>query len=201
MIPSYFVPYLPSPKKIGIYGGAFNPPHIGHCMALMYAMCMHDLDQVWVIPCGSHPDGKDLIDFGHRFMMCQIAFTRIRNCRVLHLEDALDKPSYTNRTLKFIKEHEPNADLHLIIGQDNLPKIHEWEGGYETLKLAKLIAVPRSGFDNEGHLLPDISSTMIREMLENSKSVERHLDFGVRDYIKKNSLYKGAFNAAETANS
>lgn len=189
MTPDVLLPYLPSPKNIGICGGSFSPPHIGHTMAVLYAMAMHDLDQVWVVPCGEHAEGKKLIDFGHRFKMCQIAFTRIRNCRVLHLEDHLPKPNYTNETLKFIKDHEPNARLHLILGLDTFQDLPKWKGGPETMQLAKLVAVPRSGFDNEGHLLPEISSTEIRAHLQKQESVERHLDFGVRDYIKKHNLY------------
>lgn len=186
---SYLIPCLPSPKKIGIYGGSFNPPHVGHSLAILYAMAMNDLDQVWVIPCGEHPHGKNLVDFGHRFKMAQIAFTRIRNCRVLMIEDMLPKPSYTNETLKFIRNNEPNADMHLIVGQDVFKDIPNWRGGEQTMGLAKLVPVPRSGFDSDGHLLPEISSTEIRERLRQNKSVERHLDFGVRQYIKKHNLY------------
>ena len=67
MRPDFLVPYLQRPMNIGIYGGSFNPPHIGHSMAILYAMAMHDLDYVWVLPCSEHVDGKKLIDFGHRF--------------------------------------------------------------------------------------------------------------------------------------
>jgi nicotinate-nucleotide adenylyltransferase len=117
--PSALVPYLPSPKNIGICGGSFSPPHIGHSSAILYAMAMYDLDQIWVIPCGKHAEGKVLIEFEHRCKMCQIAFTRIRNCRVLWLEHYLPKPSFTNNTLRFIKNKERNANLHLILGEDS----------------------------------------------------------------------------------
>lgn len=202
MKPEHFVPELPSPKKIGIYGGSFNPPHIGHSLAILYAKAMNDLDQVWVIPCGQHPHGKELIDFGYRYQMAKSAFSRVRDVKVLPLENYLPKPSFTNATLKFIRDVQPNAELHLIVGQDCFKDIPNWEGGEQTMSLAKLVPVPRSGMDNDGHLLPDISSTVIRSMLSgqysedtlrNQRSVERHLDFAVREYIKKHRLYQGEF--------
>jgi nicotinate-nucleotide adenylyltransferase len=197
MKPEDFIPDLPSPKRIGIYGGSFNPPHVGHSLAILYSMSMNELDQVWVLPCGEHAHGKKLIGFGHRFKMAKIAFTRIRNCRVLPVENFLPKPNYTSETLRFIREIEPNADLHLIVGQDCFKDIPSWEGGEQTMSLAKLIPVPRSGIDNEGHLLPEISSTEIRESLKAKRTVERHLDFGVRKYITRHRLYDGEFKVKE----
>jgi nicotinate-nucleotide adenylyltransferase len=197
MKPEDFVPDLQSPKKIGIYGGSFSPPHIGHALAILYSMAMNDLDQVWVIPCGEHPHGKKLVEFGHRYQMAKSAFSRVRYCKVLPLEHYLPKPSFTNDTLKFIRDVQPNADLHLIVGEDVFKDIPSWEGGEKTMALAKLVPVPRSGMDNEGHLLPDISSTEIRASLQAHRPVERHLDFAVRRYITKHRLYQGEFEVKD----
>lgn len=185
------IPHLASSKNIGIYGGSFNPPHIGHSCAILYALSMHDLDEVWVIPCGQHPEGKDLLPFWHRFKMCKIATRHMRNVEVVPIEHYMPKPSFTNLTLQAIAEHQRNARLHLIVGQDCFKSIHEWEGGEETMALAHLLPVPRSGYDNEGHLLPDISSTEIRKRLQGNEDVKRHIDAGVREYIKEHGLYVG----------
>ena len=189
MNPEHFIPHLASPTRVGVFGTSCNPPHVGHSMAILYAMSMNDFDQIWVVPCGEHPEGKGLIGFGHRFQMARIAFNKIRNCRVTPLEFYLPKPSFTNDTLKFITNAEPNAELSFIVGADCIDNVPKWKGGKETMRLAKLVGVPRSGFDEQGHLLPDISSSEIRTHLKKNESVERHLDFGVRQYISKHGLY------------
>lgn len=184
------IPNLASPKNIGVYGGSFNPPHIGHSCAILYALSMHDLDEIWVIPCGHHPEGKNLLPFWHRFKMCKIAFNHLRKVQVVPIEHYMPAPSYTNLTLRAITEYEPNARLHLIVGKDCFKSVPGWDGGEETMELAKLISVPRSGYDNEGHLLPEISSTEIRKRLQENSDVKRHIDAGVRAYIKQHELYE-----------
>lgn len=183
------IPYLSSPKKIGVYGGSFNPPHIGHSCAILYALSMNDLDEVWVIPCGEHPEGKDLLPFWHRFKMCKIAFDHLRKVKVIPIEHYMPKPSYTNLTLRAIADKQPHANLHLIVGQDCFKSVPNWQGGEETMSMAKLIPVPRSGYDNDGHLLPEISSSVLRERMQAAEDTRKHIDAGVRRYIKDNNLY------------
>lgn len=192
------VPPVNEPMKIGVFGASLDPVHVGHLMAVVYAISCGGMDEVWVIPCGEHPHGKPLSDFKHRYNMAIKAFYHIANCRVLELEQHLSKPSYTNATLKHIKDGRPNADLHLIVGQDVARDMPNWKDGGRTLELAKLIVIPRSGFDGSGedHLLPEVSSTKIRESIRQGKSVERHLDLGVRDYIEQNQLYVEVRNEA-----
>jgi len=184
------IPHLASPKKIGIYGGSFDPVHLGHMCAVLYALAMHKIDEVWVLPCGEHPEGKTLSPFWHRFKMCKVAFNHLRNVHVIPIEYYMEKPNYTNLTLRAITEHQPHADMYLIVGHDCFKSVPNWNGGEETMELARMLPVPRSGYDNNGHLLPEISSTEIRKRLKGNEDVKRHIDVGVRDYIKLHSLYQ-----------
>lgn len=184
-----FIPHLSSPRNIGIFGGSYDPPHIGHSCAILYALSMHRLDEIWVIPCGQHPDSKNLINFWDRFKMCKIAFGHLRKVRVLPIEHYMAKPTYTNLTLRAIAESQPNANLHLIVGADCYKAVPEWHGSEETLRLAKLLQVPRSGYDDSDHLLPDLSSTAIRKALKENGNVDQQLDAEVRQYIHSRKLY------------
>jgi len=184
------IPHLTSRKNIGIYGGSFNPVHLGHSWAILYALSRYSLDEVWVIPCGSHPGGKELLSFWNRFKMCEIAFEHLRKVKVIPIEHYLPEPNYTRQTLEAIRDEQELANLHLIVGQDCMNSIATWEGSEEVMKLAKLLEVPRSGYDKDGHLLPDISSTEIRKRLKASKDVARQMDAGVENYIEEHELYK-----------
>ena len=178
------------PRKIGVYGGSFNPPHIGHYLAVCYAHSMHDLDEVWVIPCHTHPYGKDLVEFSHRVQMCKLMFQRHRDVKVLEVEEQLEKPNFTYRTLEHIKECYPHLELYLMVGQDCSSDMDTWDGIERTRAATEgVVVVPRSGYDSEGHLLPEISSTELRETLKQSGSVDRHIALAVRQHIESNGLY------------
>lgn len=183
------VPHLTSPKNVGIYGGSFSPPHLGHACAVLYAMSRYDLDQVWVIPCGTHPEGKKLEPFWQRFKMCKIAFGHLNNVEVVPIEYYMPGASYTHVTLKAISDHEPKARLHLIVGEDVFKSIPTWEGGKETMELATLLPIPRSGYGEQPHLLPEVSSTVIRQRIHDDKNVESYVDADVREYIEGKGLY------------
>lgn len=70
------------PKHIGLYGGAFDPPHVGHLMVAMWATVTGFVDKVWVFPAHKHPFGEDMIPFEHRFEMCRRAFSIFENVSV-----------------------------------------------------------------------------------------------------------------------
>ena len=95
--------------KIGVLGGSFNPPHIGHLLLSVYALTIKDLDRVFVVPCFRHPFGKDLIDFKHRLKMCGLAFGDFkRHIKVSDIEKKLGDISRTLYTLKALKKKHKN---------------------------------------------------------------------------------------------
>ena len=189
MQPENAIPFLSGPKKIGIYGGSFNPPHIGHTLVILAAMSEYALDQVWVIPCADHPVKKDLISFGHRFKMSQMAFSCIKDCEVLPLESGLPKPSFTADTLRFISENAPEADLHLIVGEDSFKEMHTWKDSGAIKTYAKTISVPRPKSSDEDAFLPNISSTKVRDCIRKGLPIKAGIDHAVHRYILYNALY------------
>jgi nicotinate-nucleotide adenylyltransferase len=87
-------------KNIAILGGSFNPPHIGHKLIIDYVNKHYDfIDQIFIIPVGSHAFGKDLISFQKRKRLCELCFTDIKT-KILDIEEG--KVSKTYNTIIFI---------------------------------------------------------------------------------------------------
>lgn len=160
--------------KIGIYGGSFDPPHLGHLNVVLHAVNSQDLDKVWVIPCFQQT-GKNLTDFWHRYDMCRKMFNDLPNVHVLDVEERLGGESLTVRTVNHVKDGDD--EIFLIVGQDTADRIPQWEGGAELMQLVKLRIAPRT----------NISSTEIR----NNRTIsEIKCTRKVSDYILENNLYR-----------
>jgi nicotinate-nucleotide adenylyltransferase len=142
-----------------------------------------------VIPCGEHPDKKNLASFADRMLMCKAAFSRLKHVKILDIENILPKPSFTHQTIETIHSCRPEATLFLIVGEDCANDIARWDGGDKVMELTKIMTVPRSGYDNEGYSLPIISSTEIRDRLHRGEDVIRHTDLGVQIFLSSTGLY------------
>jgi nicotinate-nucleotide adenylyltransferase len=92
------IPSVKSGAQIGILGGSFDPPHIGHQLLALSFMALEPVDELWVIPCANHVFKGALSAFSHRLAMCSLAFARLHNVRVLDVENHLTAPNYTLRT-------------------------------------------------------------------------------------------------------
>ncbi|WP_249756148.1 nicotinate (nicotinamide) nucleotide adenylyltransferase [Microvenator marinus] len=196
------LPRLEGTKEIAILGGSFNPPHVGHALLALAILATQDPDELWILPVADHPFGKDSAAFEHRIAMCKLAFGRLPQVRVLELEDVMDRPNYTVKTLRMIRELRPNLNLSLIIGSDILPELDRWSEPSQLPNLARIIAVPRQGAPEmkpavdiplqiyKGFTLPMVSSSQIVASLRKSADVEGLLDLRVLEYIRSAGLYK-----------
>jgi nicotinate-nucleotide adenylyltransferase len=196
--------------KIGIFGGSFNPPHIGHVLAVQFVKSVSDFEGIFVIPCGNHAFGKNLLSFEHRFEMCKLAFLNIRqditvldgfgisqnNIVISDLENTNDI-SYSIDTAKLIKQKienlkEGEVQLNWIIGSDCAKKVDKWKDIKELKKIVNFYEIPRSDskliFDSKS-ILPCISSTEVRKKISENKDVSTLVPRLVSKYIKENKLY------------
>ncbi|MCL2365657.1 MAG: nicotinate (nicotinamide) nucleotide adenylyltransferase [Oscillospiraceae bacterium] len=136
--------------KIGIFGGTFNPPHIGHERAAKAAVAQLQLDILLVIPVGIPPHKRlppDSPSAEIRLMMTQNAFSEILYATVSHIEVENTQPSYTIETVDKIKKTYPNAKLFLLMGTDMFLSLESWKA-YDAL-LPKIIPTvfPRNDDD------------------------------------------------------
>lgn len=190
----------PSPEKrkqIGIFGGSFNPPHVGHTLATLWALQTHPIDQVWWVPTYQHAFSKELVPFDHRLAMCKLAVEHINNVEINTIEQQLGGESRTIDTIKALRELHPDTDFWLIVGGDILNETDHWKNWDELITLVRLLVVGREGFDldkpdpGEPFRLPDVSSTSIRDALSrfDYNALGPWLPRKVIDYITLNELY------------
>ena len=194
-----------------MFGGTFDPIHLGHMAAAEEAMCSMELDRVLFVPAGNPwLKGNSLLsDAVHRRNMVEIATGSNPNFGVSEIEVVRPGPSYSADTLEYLSaELGDEAELYSIIGADVLKDIRRWVRIHRVLELSTIIIVHRSGFDRselsflQGLSVPknpslvvvekpsiEISGTQIRELSSQEKPISHLLPLGVAEYIKRHGLY------------
>ena len=155
-------------KAVAIYGGSFDPPHISHVLAAVYALKVGCFEQVLVVPVFEHAFQKQLTPFLHRLRMCELAFAGIAGVEVSSLERELETPSLTLRTVEHLLRAHPEWAMRLLIGSDVLSDTSKWHAFERISELAPPYVVARHGFEHpnaQAAFLPDVSSTRVREAL------------------------------------
>jgi nicotinate-nucleotide adenylyltransferase len=183
-----------SPRQtLAIYGGSFDPPHVGHTLAAAFVLASQPVDQLIVVPTARHPFAKQLAPFQDRVEMCRLAMRDLKRVEVSTIEDELDGPSLTLRTLESLAARSPSAQLRFIIGSDLVAETSSWHGFDRVCALAPLIVVNRAGFPQAhegGPALPEISSSDLRERLRMGRSTEGWLSPQVAQYAIERGLYR-----------
>lgn len=180
---------------LGIFGGSFNPPHIAHQLACLYALETEAIDRVIMVPTFSHPFAKDaeLVPFADRLAMCELCAAAIPGrVEVSAIEGDLGQiPSHTFDTLVALSAKYPQASLRLIIGSDILAERHLWHRWDDVVALAPLLLLPRptAGHRPTGPILPDIASSAIRERIRARDFSGGLVSLAVMDYIAHRGLY------------
>lgn len=190
----------PERRKIGLFGGSFNPPHICHTLTSVWAMQTHQLDEIWWIPTYKHAFDKALQPFEVRVRMCELALKYIQGARISKIEQELAGESRTIDTVIALSERHPDHDYSLIIGSDILGETEHWKDWDGLMERVRLIVIGRAGHQGDAHpestefRLPNISSTRIRGALSQADyaSIRYWLSGDVLDYIADNQLYRPA---------
>ena len=124
--------------RVGILGGAFNPPHIGHLVCAQEALLQLELDRVVFIPVGEAPHRELEIDPGPetRLQMVELAIADDARFEASRIEIERDGPSYTADTLRALRDAEPGDELFLILGGDQAAALPKWHEPEQVLELA-----------------------------------------------------------------
>jgi nicotinate-nucleotide adenylyltransferase len=135
--------------RIGLFGGTFDPPHVGH--QILADRCREEagLDEVWFLVSFRPPHKPDgtVSGFDDRVAMVQAAVEGVTGFRVELIESELPPPSYTAHTLAALIERHPGADFRLILGADSVVDLPQWFEPKSVLTRAGLIVVPRPGVE------------------------------------------------------
>lgn len=133
--------------RLGIFGGTFNPVHIGHLVAAQDAAEAFDLTRVLFVPCANppHKPAPQLAPAAHRMAMLEAALEGSLLFEVCDLEVRRGGANYSVDTVRELARRHPDADLFFIIGADTLPELHSWKSAGELMEMCSFITIARPG--------------------------------------------------------
>ncbi len=194
-----------SALRIGVFGGTFNPPHMGHLRLAKIVRERFGLDRVLWIPNSRSPfkTGEELAEAADRLAMIRAATEGDAAFSVSEIEIWQRGASYTVDTLRKLREEHPDAAFRLIVGSDQWSEFSRWREPEEIVRHAPLIVFPRAGYERaavpagfEKYVefadtpLINLSSTDIRQRIRAGRSVRYMAPPAVLEIIEERGLYR-----------
>jgi nicotinate-nucleotide adenylyltransferase len=204
--------------RIGVFGGAFNPPHMGHLIGAQEVLLQLELERVLFVPVGEAPHREIEDDPGAeaRLEMVELAISGDERFTSSRVEVDREGPSYTSDTLELLRTESPDDELFLILGGDQAAALPTWHEPEKVLERATVAAVERVGWSRSAtgiklarlrgservrHLdMPviQISSTGVRRRVREGRPIRYLVPAAVEDYIESHELYRTKVEAAST---
>ncbi len=191
-------------ENIGIFGGTFDPPHVGHLIIAESAREQLGLSKVLFVPASHapHKRGKSSTAPLHRLRMLRLAVRGHRDFRASDVEIRRGGVSFTVDTLRHLRKTHPIATLWLIVGSDNLRDIFSWREPEVILQLCRIAVYERPGFSIRNDVLRrtrarvleggalELSATIVRRLQGRSRSIRFIVPPSVERYIARHRLYR-----------
>jgi len=195
-------------KRVGIFGGTFDPVHAGHVALTHSFLNSRLIDSLLVLltPEAPHKQGQDKTSFDDRLAMLHLALDEIENVNLSTIEQQLPSPSFTLQTIEYLQNTYPNTLFYLCMGEDSLVHFHKWHKYREILKRVDLIVAERPGYNRHSvsteilesviivdHQPVKVSSTNVRLGLQEGLygiDKETEVPESVRRYIDEKGLYR-----------
>lgn len=198
-----------APKRIGMFGGAFDPPHLAHRALAEVALAQLQLDTLRILPTGrAWHKVRPLTDAAHRLAMSRLAFAGLSRVVIDDREIRRAGPSYTLDTLRELRAEHPQAELYLVMGKDQADVLPSWRNWERIVDLATICVADRDALTGqETHFVPppqmagrfrklempamDISATGIRARVAGGQGIAPLVSPDVARYIEQHHLYTG----------
>ncbi len=185
-------------KKIGIYGGSFDPVHHGHLILAREALETLALDEViFVLAAQSpHKQNRAPAPAAARWEMLTSAIAGEPGFSASRLEIDRPPPSYSIETMEALRATQPESQFFFLVGEDNLPDLPTWHRFEDLQKLVEFVVLDRSGAEVE-YAYPairrkiDISATTIRKRVASGQSIRYLVPEAVEQIIHRENLYQG----------
>ena len=190
-------------RRIGVFGGTFDPPHLGHLALAERARDQLGLERVWFVPAADPPHKRDRAKspFARRLAMTKLAVRGNPAFQVSDLESRRPGPSYTVETLRAIQLRLPDHELVLLLGADSLNDLPTWHEPQEIERLARLAVAPRldragrarrgaprADFELDAPVL-ELSSSDLRARARRGESLRYLVPDAVAVYVRRHRLY------------
>lgn len=199
-------------KRIGIFGGTFDPPHVGHLILAAEARDQLELDcTIWVLtPDPPHKRGKEISSITHRLAMVELAIAGDDGFSLSYVDINRPGPHYTVDTVKILRQQYPDQAIFYLMGGDSLANLAEWYHANELLAVLDGIGVMRRPEDDidlselivQLPLLPqklnfvtapllEISAHQIRRRVRQKRAYRYYLLPHIYEYIHTHGIYQG----------
>ena len=193
-------------RRIGLFGGTFDPPHLGHLGAALAARDQLQLDMVLFVvandPWQKTGAGLEITLAKHRLEMTELVVSEFEGLEVDDSEIRRGGPTYTSVTLKEMKALFPEAELFLLVGGDVARELNTWKDSDYIQENAVMVVVDRPGYDgaippsgwNFERVVaetPDVAGTEIRLLSSEGAEVRTMVSEAVKSYIDQHGLYVG----------
>lgn len=182
--------------RIALFGGSFDPPHLGHLTVASVVEHRKIADEVWFVPCANHPFAKYMSPAKNRLEMLKLLSDK-HTMYTYELERAT--PSYSLETLEHSVQEFPQHSFVWLIGSDQVGVFYKWYRYEELLNRFTVLVYPRENHPVDA-LLPGmqaindcpiiaISSTEVRTAVHNHQPIEKFVTKEIAEYIRENNLY------------
>ena len=183
--------------RIALFGGSFDPPHLGHLMVANVVEQQKIANEVWFVPCANHAFSKSMSPAKNRLDMLKLLSNKKHPIYTYELEKTT--PSYSLETLKHAVQKFPQHSFVWLIGSDQVGVFHKWHRYKELLKKFTVLVYPREHHPVDV-LLPgmqavkdcpiiSVSSTEVRNTVHNHQPIEKFVTKEIAEYIEENRLY------------
>jgi nicotinate-nucleotide adenylyltransferase len=180
-------------RKVAIFGGSFNPPHVAHLLATALVLATREVELVLVVPTYNHPFAKPLAPYEDRVIMCTLAMGWLPRVEISSVEQELGGESRTLRTLEHLQAAHPDWAMQLVLGSDAFAESSKWYRFDLVRTLAPPIVLRRSGEGKEQEaILPPISSTHVRARIAAGAwgELQEIVPSSVLSHIRERGLYQ-----------
>jgi nicotinate-nucleotide adenylyltransferase len=181
--------------EIALFGGSFDPPHVGHLLAASWVLLTEPIDELWFVPVFQHPFAKPMIaSFEERASLCEAAVSSLglQRARVSRAEAQVGKDGRTVDLLEHLHRLHPGDSFALVMGSDILQETAHWKSWDRVQELARIIRVQRSGHELpefRAAVLPAVSSTDLRARLAAGSDVSGLLPLAVERALRVSGTY------------
>ncbi len=183
------------PEEIALFGGSFNPPHLGHLLAAAWVLATEPVDELWFVPVLQHPLGKPLVgSYEHRLALCEMVARQLASARVSRAEEESGQ-TRTVDLLEWLQRRHPGTRFALVLGTDLDAEKAQWKRFDRVEQLARIVSVQRGGYEagqagDEAVVIPRISSTHVRALLKSGGDASHLVPRAVLESIRDSGTYR-----------